>query len=84
MTKKPKRRGKYDHLAEILQAAKHPTSAGELMHIARLGGIHYKTRIQYAVSVGLLQKIDKLYQTTAKGKKYLTIYNQMQFLMGNK
>lgn len=74
-----KYRSRTEIVSQILEAAANGTSKTKIMYKAFLSYAQLKEYLEVLTANGLLeyQQGDELYKTTAKGKKFLTLYSSM-------
>ena len=75
------RRCIHDILARICQLAQdRGVGVTDIYYGARLSGAQYRKHVERAVSIGLIESSEGRFKLSAKGEKYLQLYNQMQEL----
>ena len=75
------RRCIHDILARICQLAQgRGVSVTDIYYGARLSGGQYRRHVERAVSIGLIESSEGRFKLSAKGEKYLQLYNQVQEL----
>lgn len=79
-----RRRGIFDHLAEVCEVSKRGLSISEIVFLVRLGGRNYKKVLDKALSSRLIKDNGgrpRILQTTERGEKYLKVYYGIQEML---
>jgi predicted transcriptional regulator len=81
-----KHRSQIEIISSILSLCREkPTMVGELQFLAKLNGEQTNTYLNFMVKTKLLklkkEKTKKIYTITAKGKKFLVMFNQLKSLL---
>lgn len=74
---KPQRRSRLDIIADILRVALNPTLKTRIMYACNLSFKQTHYYLPLLVESGLLQQNSATYQTTEKGKGFLTDYHSL-------
>jgi len=74
----------YDLIAKVCEVAREAVTVTVFVYEARLGGLQYRRLVDQAASAGLIKKTDNMYRTTKKGEMYLSTYQELQKLLGEK